>query len=51
MFAPLYFLFLGIAIWKAAIEVLTRSSFEYEVAPKPVLPPGKTPDVADEAGK
>lgn len=49
LFAPFYFLFLGIAIWQAAIAVLTRSSFEYEVAPKPVLPP--TGKMLEEAGK
>eukprot|EP00930_Biecheleria_cincta_P050540 TRINITY_DN3571_c1_g2_i1.p1 TRINITY_DN3571_c1_g2~~TRINITY_DN3571_c1_g2_i1.p1 ORF type:complete len:822 (-),score=126.35 TRINITY_DN3571_c1_g2_i1:53-2518(-) len=49
VFAPFYFLFLGIAIWQAAIAVLTRSSFEYEVAPKPVLPP--TGKMLDEVNK
>jgi len=52
VFAPFYFLFLGCAIWQAAIAVLTRSSFEYEVAPKPVLPPtGKMLEAGGEAGK
>jgi len=33
--SPIYFLMLAYAIWCAALHVLTRSSFEYHVAPKP----------------
>lgn len=35
IFGPFYFLGLGFAIWKAAIEVLVTQTFEYEVAAKP----------------
>jgi len=35
IFGPFYFLGLGFAIWKAAIEVLKTQTFEYEVAAKP----------------
>jgi len=33
--SPVYFIMLAIAIWQAALGVLTQRSFEYEVAPKP----------------
>eukprot|EP00933_Yihiella_yeosuensis_P058230 TRINITY_DN5855_c3_g1_i1.p1 TRINITY_DN5855_c3_g1~~TRINITY_DN5855_c3_g1_i1.p1 ORF type:complete len:815 (-),score=112.75 TRINITY_DN5855_c3_g1_i1:443-2887(-) len=33
--SPVYFLGLALAVWTAAIQVLTHSHFEYEVAPKP----------------
>jgi len=35
IFGPLYFLALGAAVWKAAFSLLTRRTFEYEVAAKP----------------
>lgn len=35
--SPIYFVMLAYAIWCAALNVLTRSSFEYHVAPKPTL--------------
>jgi len=36
MWSPFYFVLLGYALWCAALGVLTKTSFEYEVAPKPV---------------
>merc|ERR1719221_486558 len=41
LWGPLYFVTLGFAIWKAALTVLTSSSFEYEVASKPTFSSGK----------
>uniref|UniRef100_A0A7S1M5N3 Glycosyltransferase 2-like domain-containing protein n=1 Tax=Alexandrium catenella TaxID=2925 RepID=A0A7S1M5N3_ALECA len=35
VFGPIYFLGLGIAVWKAAVSMLVKTSFEYEVAAKP----------------
>jgi len=35
--SPVYFVMLAYAIWCAALSVLTRSSFEYHVAPKPTF--------------
>jgi len=35
VFGPIYFFALGIASWKAAINMLTSNNFEYEVAIKP----------------
>lgn len=44
-FGPLYFLFLGLATWKAALHCLVSHQFEYEVAAKlaPVGTPRMTP--------
>jgi len=36
IWAPLYCVMLGFAIWKAAFSILTQKTFDYEVAPKPV---------------
>lgn len=37
LFSPVYFTLLGVATWRAALIVLFQASYEYEVAPKPVL--------------
>jgi len=37
LWGPIYFLGLGVSIWKAALSVASLKSFEYEVAPKPVM--------------
>mmetsp|Transcript_45816 Transcript_45816/g.105817 ORF Transcript_45816/g.105817 Transcript_45816/m.105817 type:complete len:208 (-) Transcript_45816:48-671(-) len=49
VFGPVYFLALGVAIWRAATNVLISRYFEYEVAKKPVAS-GKTEKGRDKNG-
>mmetsp|Transcript_49121 Transcript_49121/g.126688 ORF Transcript_49121/g.126688 Transcript_49121/m.126688 type:complete len:807 (-) Transcript_49121:101-2521(-) len=35
VFGPVYFIALGLAIWKAAVTMMFQTTFEYEVAAKP----------------